>query len=393
MRRLSLALLAMAYAYAEAPALLAIRDARVVTMNGPALERATVVVDGPVIAAVGTDVAIPAGAKIIDGRGLTVYPGLIDAMSNVGLPSRLSPDGDKSDKVTPVYSKGPEDRPSTTSWVKAAFEFDPGDRRLDGLRRAGFTSAGVFPMHGILAGQGAAVELDGTVLDASLGQYIALRPTEAGFPSTLFGAIAYIRQLHLDLRHYQSDKKFDRALEGLAESRRLFFPADRRVDIDRMSEFAAELKRPTVLYGFGEGYRSLDILQEANLPSLVSLHFANDAAVATPRVLRAAGLMFAFYLDGEADPFAAVRKSLAAGLKHDDAVRAFTVSAAQILGISQKVGTIERGKVADLVVSRGALFEEGSKIEMVVIRGREHSSASESNGGHIPSISTARGNQ
>ena len=66
MRRLSLALLAMAYAYAEAPALLAIRDARVVTMNGPALERATVVVDGPVIAAVGTDVAIPAGAKIIE---------------------------------------------------------------------------------------------------------------------------------------------------------------------------------------------------------------------------------------------------------------------------------------------------------------------------------------
>ena len=105
---------------------------------------------------------------VVDGEGMTVYPGLVDALSTWGMPGaagaargRRSGRGYDAYGAAPCCSSGagPEDRPSTTSWIKAADEIQPGDKRIESARNAGFTTAAVWPTRGFFAGQGSLVDL------------------------------------------------------------------------------------------------------------------------------------------------------------------------------------------------------------------------------------------
>ena len=315
---------------------------------------------------------------------------------------------------------GPEDRPQTTSWIKAADEIQSTDRRIETARNAGFTTAVVFPTRGIFGGQGSVINLAGAksedmVLVPSVGQYIAMntgRGFGGGFPSSLMGVIAYVRQIYLDAEHYKLVKdayarsplgmkrpEYDRALEGVLESKRILLPADREVEMDRMLRFAEELKQPAVLYGMREGYRAGDLLKKHNSPVLVSLKWpeaARDAnpddvetlrtletrakAPTTPAILKQAGVKFAFYTDGVDAPREiqrAVKKAIDNGLSREDAVRALTLSPAEIYGVSDRLGSIEKGKIANLVVTRGEIFDDRTRIEMTFIDGVKHIPAPE----------------
>ncbi|HTS75428.1 MAG TPA: hypothetical protein VMG40_04445, partial [Bryobacteraceae bacterium] len=256
-----------------APTSIAIRGAKIVPVSGPAIEKGAVVLRGGLIESVGENVTIPADAEVIDGTGLTVYPGLIDALSTWGMPGVAPAAGRGGGRAGAAAAapaappaKGPEDRPSTTSWIKAADEFQPNDRRIELARNAGFTTAVVFPTTGIFGGQGSIIDLagdkrDDMVLEPSVGQYIAMyigRGFGGGFPSSLMGVIAYVRQIYLDADHYKLVKAayeknprgmerpaYDRALEGVIESKRILLPANRWVEVERMVNFGRELKQPT----------------------------------------------------------------------------------------------------------------------------------------------------
>jgi imidazolonepropionase-like amidohydrolase len=152
MKKLALALLLVtAYAFAEGPSAVAIRNARIVTVSGPVIAKGTVVLRNGLIEAVGDNVQIPADAWVVDGEGMTVYPGLIDALSTVGIPSaapagaaaaggrggggrnaaQAAPTAAIGATAAPAArSNGPEDRPQTTSWLQAADEVSPTDRRI-----------------------------------------------------------------------------------------------------------------------------------------------------------------------------------------------------------------------------------------------------------------------
>jgi imidazolonepropionase-like amidohydrolase len=390
----------------------AIRNAAIVTVSGPTLAKGTVVLRGGLIEAVGTNIAVPPDAWVVEGEGLTVYPGLIDAASNWGMPPNLSP-GSAAGRP----GRGPEDRPATTSWIKAADELQPTDPRLDRARSAGFTTAVVFPMRGIFCGQGSVVNLAGErpgdmVLIPSAGQFFTMSQAVSGFPAALMGTIAYIRQIYLDAQHYTVLKEtyardpramrrpdYDRALEGVLESKRLLLPATRNVEVDRMARLAAELGQPAILYGLQEGYRSTELLRKSGLPVLVSLKWPvrpldtnpedidsfrtlelRDRAPSTPSELVKAGVRFAFYSDGLDQPRdlqKAVKKAIDSGLSRQDAVRALTLSPAQIYGLEDRLGSIEEGKIANLVVTRGELFEDNTKVEMVFIDGKRYLPAPE----------------
>jgi imidazolonepropionase-like amidohydrolase len=399
-------------AYGESLQAVAIRNATVVPVSGPALATGTVILRGGLIEAVGTNIAVPTDAWVVEGEGLTVYPGLIDAASNWGLTPNLAPG-----IATGRPGRGPEDRPATTSWIKAADELQPNDQRLERARNAGFTTAVVFPMRGIFCGQGSVVNLAGEkpgdmVLIPSAGQFLTMSQAVSGFPNALMGTIAYIRQLYLDAQHYTALKEayardprsmkrpdYDRALEGVLESKRILLPAGRKVEIDRMLRFAAELGQPAILYGLQEGYRAADLVKQSGTPVLVSLKWPvrapdtnpedvddiktlelRDRAPSTPAELVKAGVRFAFYSDGQDQPRdlqKAVKKALDAGLSRQDAVRALTLTAAEIYGVQDRLGSIEKGKIANLVVTRGELFEDNSKVEMVFIDGRRYLPAPE----------------
>ena len=399
------------------PAAIAIRNVKIVTVSGPVIARGTVVIRDGLIDSVGDNVQPPAGAEIIDGNGLTVYPGLIDALSTWGIPQPTAGRGGRGGTQPPAEppARGPEDRPRTTSWIKAADQIQPNDRRSETARNAGFTTAVVFPTQGIFGGQGSVVNLAGSkaeemVLVPSVGQYIAMnigRGFGGGFPSSLMGVIAYVRQIYLDADHYKQVKaaydrdprgmkrpEYDRALEGVIESKRILLPANREVEMDRMARFTAELQQPAILYGMREGYRSGDVLKKSNLPVLVSLKWPEKARDAdpdevdtmrtlenreksptTPQVLKQAGVRFAFYSDGldaPRDLQRAVKKAIDGGLSREDAVRALTLSPAEIYGIADRLGSVEKGKIANLVVTRGDIFDDRTRVEMVFIDGVKH---------------------
>ncbi len=416
--KIILSLMALAAAaWAEAPSSVALRDARVVTVSGATLERGTVLLRDGLIEAVGESVTVPPEAWVIEAKGLTVYPGLIDALAPVeaqeassSSPRTLSSRTPPAPPATPPPAiRGPEDRPSTSSWLRAADMVNPGDRRIEDARAAGFTNAVMFPTSGIFAGQGAVLNLAGEkrrmVVATPAGQYVAFpsRGYTSGFPNSLMGVLAYVRQVYLDAANYRLERQayerraagarrpeYDRALEGVLDSPRVLLPARNAVELMRMAGIAAELGASAVLYGAEGGYRVADGLAKAGLPVLVSLKWPEkprdadpdeeesyrtlelrERAPSTPAALARAGVRFALYTDGVSarDLPRAVRRALEAGLKPEQAVRAFTLSAAEIYGVADRMGSVERGKMANLVVTDGPLFGEKTRVKYVFIDG------------------------
>jgi imidazolonepropionase-like amidohydrolase len=404
------------------PALL-IRNARVVPVSGAVLAKGSVLIEDGLIAEVGENIAAPPGANVIEAEGLTVYPGLIDCLSNVGMPEpSASPAGRgplTPGAAPPPVSRGPEDRPLTTPWLKAADTLRATDRRIGTARSAGFTSAVVFPTSGIFAGQGAVINLAGEtagrmIVDPAVGLYTTLATNRGGgFPAALMGTIAYIRQVYIDAEHYQLAQRiykenpslarpaYDRALEGILDARVTLFPAVGAREIDRMLRLTKELKIKPALYGLHEGFRRVEELRASGAGLLVNLRWPEaprdqdpedqedlkvlelrDQAPATPGLLAKAGAKFAFStagIDRPADIMRAVKKAIDAGLPQADAVRAMTLGAAEIFGVSQRLGSIERGKIANLTVTKGELFADGSRVQYVIIDGTKFDPLPEEN--------------
>ncbi len=353
---LTMLLAAASFLCAHESGPIALRGARVVTVSGPVLEKGTVLLRNGLIEAVGDNVDIPKDAWVIDAQGITIYPGLIDALSTVGLPE--TPPTPARPAATPAprgaadlpvpTEQGPQFRPSTTTWVRAADLLNPADKRIEETRGAGFSSVVTFPSTGIFAGEGAFLNLSGEnqgrmVVMSPVGQYVTLASRGFGtYPGSLMGVIAYVRQVSFDADHYKLEQaayvshpagqkrpNYDRAVEGLLESPRLLLPADDAKQLDRMLRFAAELKRPAVLYGAHEAYKIPDLIAKSRVPVLVSLKWPEkpkdadpdreeslrtlelrDRAPSTPAALDKAGARFAFYSGGT--PAKDIRKALEA---------------------------------------------------------------------------------
>ena len=403
------------------PPYYAIEGARVVTGAGPILESATVLLADGLIEAVGADLATPGDAWVIDGSGLTVYPGLIDGLSSRGQapPEGAGPPGggggggfgERGPEI-----RGPEDRPRTTPWVSAA-DLLGEDPQVDKWREAGFTAAVTVPESGIFAGQAVLIHLGDAeprqrVIAGPLAQRLAFDTQSfRSYPGSLMGVLAYVRQVLLDTEHYArveslyaADPRgrerpvYDPALAALAEAlaaRRPFLvPGDLGREIDRALALGAEHDLATVVYGARGAYGRAEQLAAAGAAALVSLDWPEaepdrdpDAdtpfrtlyhrrlAVTTPAVLAAAGVPFAFTSGGLSSPeqvFENVRLAVEAGLSPAAALAALTSAPAGIFGVADRVGTLEKGKIANLVVATDDPWAEGAEIRMVFVDGRKY---------------------
>ena len=424
------AVLVTALAFAETPSTVAIRNARIVTVTGPVITKGTIVLRNGLIAEVGENVTVPADAWVVEGEGLTVYPGLIDGLSTLGLDTppatAMMPTGVGRAALAAAMptnsappARGPEDRPMTTSWLKAADQIKTTDRRLELARNVGFTSAVTFPKTGIFAGQGAVINLAAEratdmVLVPTAGQYMTMASNSfgGGFPSALFGTMAYIRQIYLDADRYKRVKaqydasprglprpEYDRALEGVIGSTRILLPASNPIQIARMIKFAAELKQKAILYGMFDGYRTADMVKASGLPVLVSLKWPEkardgdpedvdamktlelrDRAPSTPAAFAKQGILFGFYsdtVDAPRDLFKAVKKAMDNGLATTDALKAMTINIAKIYNVDDRLGSIEKGKIANLVITNGELLQERPPVKMVFIDGVKYEPTAE----------------
>src|SRR5437773_8450466 len=189
------------------PQYFAIRGARVVPVSGPPMEDATIVVARGVIVAAAKDATIPADAWVIEGKGLTVYPGLVDAFTDVGLPlPPPAPAAEGTPRRIGEAPRGPEDRPNSTPWRSSAEELSLSDKRIETWRSAGFTTVVSAPKPGFFPGQATVLDLAGErpgdlVVKSPVAIPVSIRPISgfgSGFPDSLMGVLGYEHQVWLD---------------------------------------------------------------------------------------------------------------------------------------------------------------------------------------------------
>jgi imidazolonepropionase-like amidohydrolase len=405
------------YAQGGEPQYFAIRSARVVPVSGPPVENATVVISRGLITAIGKDVTIPPEAWVIDGKGLIVYPGLVDSFTDVGIPAAPTASGEGGSRGSQERARGPEDRPYSTPWRSAADEVSLSDKRIETWRSAGFTTVVSAPKGGVFPGLAAVLDLAGEragdlVVKSPVAIPVAF-PTSGGFgggfPSSIMGVLAYVHQVWLDTEWstkaqatYEKNPRgtarprYDRTEAALADALEdhalVLIPANNSIQLRRALELVDRWHVNGAIYGGQMAYevapeiaaKKLHVLvnlkwpeaekdaDPEDKPSLRTLQF-RDRAPSSPAALAKAGVKFAFYSGGITAPkdiLKAAKKSIDAGLPADAALRALTLSPAEIVGVADRLGSIENGKIANLVVADGDLFEEKTKIKMVFVDGR-----------------------
>ena len=408
------------FAQGGEPLYFAIRGARVVPVSGPPMENATVVISRGIIIAVGKDITVPPEAWVIDGKGLTVYPGLVDSFADVGIPAAAPSGGEGGGPRRPQdVSRGPQDRPGSTPWRSAADEVSLSDKRIESWRNAGFTTVISAPKGGFFPGQAAVLDLGGEragdlVVKSPVAIPVSLQLSGGfggGFPDSLMGALAYVHQVWLDTDWsikaqaiYEKNPRgmerprYDRSEAALADAIEdhalVLIPANNSVQLRRALGLVELWQVKGVLYGGQMAYevapeiaaKKLSVLVNLkwpegekdadpdDKPSLRTLRF-RDRAPSSPGALAKAGVKFGFYSGGISTPkdiVKAVKKSIDAGLAPDVALRALTLSPAEIFGVADRLGSIENGKIANLVVADGDLFEEKTKIKMIFVDGRKY---------------------
>ncbi|HEX8173991.1 MAG TPA: amidohydrolase family protein [Pyrinomonadaceae bacterium] len=392
--------------------LYAIRNARIVTVSGPVIESGTIVVREGKIESVGANVTVPAGAQELDARGLSVYPGMIDLGTSLGL-VEIEAGAPGTVDLTEVGDMNPN--------AQAIFGINPHTAHVTITRANGVTTVLSSPRGGIISGQAALINLDGTTpremaVTAQAALVITFPRASAGgrrdFASTPEAAsnlneaittrdrqVEQLRKLIRDAEAYGKaqdayarDKSLPRpeqnvvlaALAPYARGERpIIVRADREVEMRAAISFAEEmrLQRPIILGG-NDAWKIATFLRERNVSVILTgvLDLPNreddyyDQLYANAARLSEAGVRFAI---STGDTGAQVRDlpyhagmAAAFGLPREEALKAVTLYPAQIMGASDRIGSIEPGKLANLVIADGDILEARTHIRHLFIAGR-----------------------
>lgn len=400
-----------------APAVV-LRGGKVIPVSRPPIDNGVVVMQGDRITAVGPagSVQVPAGARVIDVTGQWVYPGLIDSMTNIGLVEiGLGPPNDlaePSDNILPH--------------LRVADAFHAESEVIPVARLNGITHAIVAPASSnSLPGQAALVQLAGThardmllVPDIALplnfdgGQRRPAREGGARFPSTRMGVMAQLRQAFLDAKEYaqrvgdaerraaewdraqpaerkgdrpmppKRDLKLEALLPYLRGEKPVVIGCNESRDLEVALGLAREFGLRVILNGLPRAQRSYDAIAAAGLPVILSAYYTSpgpneryDVVFRMPAELHRRGVRIAFATDSAPHnvgrlPHAAGH-AVAYGLPWEAAMRALTLSPAEIWGVADRLGSLEPGKLATVVVSSGDPLEVRSEVTRVFIAGRE----------------------
>ena len=375
---------------------IAITNARIHTMAGPVIERGTVVIRDGYIAAVGSGVEVPAGARVIDAAGKVVTPGFIDSGTQLGLVEVGAVEGTRDARVN-------DDR--VTAAFNPADGLDPHSSPVAVTRAAGITRAIVAPTPGasLIAGQAVLVDLGGeTPMEMVRKSPVGMVAVLGERGSQLSGgaraaAILRLREVFEDVRDYMVNRNaYETAsrrdyslsrldLEALVPVARgevpLILEVHRSSDILVALRLARELRVRLILAGATEGWMVADEIAAAGVPvvlnPLVNLPSSFEQLGATlenAARLHAAGVTVAFAsfdAHNSRNLKQAAGNAVAYGMPYEAALRAVTVDAARVWGVDDRYGTIEVGKEADVVVWSGDPLELTTSVEHVIIRGRE----------------------
>ncbi len=377
-----------------------IRGATLHTLAGPAIESGTVVISEGRIIAVGTDVAIPSGANVIDAAGLHVYPGLFDSESVLGL-GEIS-----SVAATEDASENARYNPQ----LIAATAVHPASEHIPVSRADGVTHTLSAPSGGVIAGQASLINLSGWTVEEMLvrssAALILNYPTieTSSFSFATFQVetrpfkeakkryderVAELEEWLAAAKHYAEaraagDAAVDLKLDALAmvmeESLPVIFLVNAERDIRNAVEFAEKHDLNIVIGSGSEAWKVRDLLAEKEIPVILGPTLSMptgedesyDEAYSRPAMLYEAGVKFAIATFSNTGftrlPFEA-SNAVPYGLPWEEAIRTVTLYPAQILGVDDQLGTIEEGKMANLIVTDGDPLEIQTQILHLFVGG------------------------
>lgn len=415
---LTLSLFAMLWltvplANSQAPPDYAITHAKIFTLAGPPIEDGTVLIHAGKISAVGTGLSIPAGAQVIDAKGLQVYPGLFDSVTQMGL-SEISAVRATVD-TTETGSFNPD--------VIAATAILPSSAHIPVTRAAGITEVIAAPASGgfdsggatnLVGGQASAIYLAGwTIEDMLINKHAAM---VVDWPDVETNSFDFSTFSQKEKPYTEAKKEYDKQITQLAdyvEQARHYAQAlqsspganfQRDVKLEAMApvirgevpllvfaendrqirdavNFCDKQKLKMILAGGAEAWKAKDLLRSKHVPVILGPTLAAppkeddayDRLLTQPEELRAAGVKIAF---ASFDNSFARRlgqqaaNAVAHGLPYDEGLKAVTLYPAQIFGLDAQLGTVETGKVASLIVTNGDPLEVTTDVRYLLIKGQ-----------------------
>lgn len=404
----------------------AIKNANVTVRPGQMIQNATILVKDGLIQQVGPSVNIPFDAEVINADSMFIYPGFIDALSHTGVKAK-----EEKPNPNPSYKPGnaPNDKAGITPEVKVRDVLHAKDGSVKSMRDLGFVISHVVPRGRLFAGQGSIVLLSGSNVDHMLmkenvSQFGRLQGTRGVFPATTIGAMSKFRDLYKNAELADQYQKafalnssgmkrpsYDAATKALIpvtrKSMPLFFYAEKSKDIHRAIQLKKELGFHMVLVEAKQIYPVMKKVQQHNLPVLLSLDLPKkekeekkkdkeddkekeemdpekEALKKRADKIRETYLSQAAQMEKSGVPFSFsftkvktkdihsnIKRLIESGLSENGALAALTTNPAKLLGISNVTGTLERGKMANLVISDKNIFEEKSKIHYVFVEGEK----------------------
>ena len=380
----------------------ALQGATIHTVTNGVIENGTILFENGVIRAIGTDVEIPAGTRVVDVSGKHIYPGLIDAYSTVGI-SEIGAVGVSND-VNELGDFNPN--------VRADVAVNAESRHIGTTRSAGVLVSFPTPGGGLVSGMSSALSLEGwSWEEMSMESAAALnvnwpnpnprrfrgfggfRPPQMEDPPTYEEQVQELKAFFAEARAYRdavaagedvrSDSRYAAMIAAIDGEIPVVVAADGAGQINDAITWAQEEGLRVVIRGGGDAIHVADRLVANDIPVILTRTMAApgrqyegyDGAYTMPARLHEAGVKFAISggsgaLYSDRLPWEA-GVAVAFGLPEEEALKAVTINAAEFMGISDRVGSLEPGKQATLLITTGTPLDMTTDIEQAYIQGRE----------------------
>jgi imidazolonepropionase-like amidohydrolase len=392
------------------PGIFALINATLFTDYQTRLEKAVMIIEDGYIKEIGTDVTIPDGVVKIDLEGLYIYPGLIDLYSDYGMPEIKKRTGSS---VSPQYDSDREEgafgwNDAIHSDFKAVNVIDLSSEKAKKLREQGICS--VLSQHpdGIVRGSSVLVNLldepvqEAVVISEAAAHYSFDKGSSTQeYPTSKMGAVALLRQTYYDAEWYQSklnEKQINLSLQYFNELQSLpqIFEAKDKTDIMLIGEIGKEFNVPFIVKGSGNEYQRIREISQARIPLILPVNFPDAYDVANPddavnvsleqmkhwelapanlSIVDSAGIPFALTSCGleDLDDFLKnIRKAIRYGLPESAALKALTDTPARLIRADNRIGSLKKGKYANLLITSDSLFKEDMVIYENWIMGRRY---------------------
>ncbi len=391
----------------------AVVNCKIFPVSGPPIEKGVIVIRNGLIESIGEEgkIVIPEDAEIIEGEGCFAYPGLIDAHGSFFLETKKEEEPSSERERLPALSPQEKFKPHPEFQVFKSLK--PKKSVLESLHRIGFTTVLVVPEEEIFAGQSVLLNLNGEEAQAMVVKnpfalHINFVTNRNTYPTSLMGTMAFLRQSFLDTEHYALHSAFfsrhskglrrpeyDPFLESLipfvAEKKPVVFNCANLEDIKRALILIDEFKLNGYIAGANEAWRVVGHLERAKVPLFISLDYKPplNSIYATqgeelrekaekeiypenPAILSKKGLRFALCshtLKKSEDILKNVQKAIERGLPREEALKAMTIIPARFLGVDNLLGSLEQGKIANIIFTSGEIFKEGTRVKRVFVDG------------------------